>query len=152
MVSLLNLIWFIFGGEFLALAWLILSGICFISVIGIPLGKTFFQLAKLSACPFGKELIRETELKGKKNVSAIRKVGGIILNIIWLPIGLLFTLAYLILGALSFITVVGIPVGVVYVRMGKFLLMPIGLKVVTKKQALASAVVNEMERRQALTK
>lgn len=132
------------------MVWIILGVICCISIVGIPIGKTFFQLAKLSAFPFGKELIRETELKGKKNVSGIRKIGGIILNIIWLPIGMLFTLVYLILGAISFITVVGIPVGVVYVRMGKFLLMPIGLKVVTKKQAFASAVANEIEKRQAL--
>ena len=49
-----------------------------------------------------------------------------------------------------FFTIIGIPIGIVYVRMGKFILLPIGAKVVTKKQAFASAVVNEMEKREAL--
>lgn len=57
---------------------------------------------------------------------------------------------WLILAGICCLTIIGIPVGIVYVRMGKFLFTPVGVKVVTKKQALASAVVNEMERRQAL--
>jgi uncharacterized membrane protein YccF (DUF307 family) len=142
-----NLIWFVFGGAFLALGWLIVAIIFAITIIGLPIAKACLEFAKLSAFPFGKEIIRDTELKGKGNVSGISKIISIILNIVWVPIGIFFTLAYFALGILSFITIIGIPVGIVYVRMGKFVLFPIGARVVSKKQAYALAVTNEIEKR-----
>ncbi|MDC7238464.1 MAG: YccF domain-containing protein [Sphaerochaetaceae bacterium] len=148
MSALINLIWFVFGGFILAIAWYIIGIIFYITIIGIPIGKVCFEFAKLSMFPFGKEIIRETELKGKQNVLGIKKVFHVVINIIWIPIGILFTLTYFVLGIISFITIIGIPIGIVYVRMGQFLLFPVGARVVSKKQAYASAVANEIERRQ----
>jgi uncharacterized membrane protein YccF (DUF307 family) len=147
MVALGNLIWFVFGGELLALTWLLLAGIFAITIVGIPIARACLEFAKLSAFPFGKEIIRDTELKGAKNVSTFSKIISGLLNIIWLPMGLTLTLGYFLAGIVSCITIVGIPVGIVYVRMGQFLLFPIGARVVSKKQALASAVANEMGKR-----
>ena len=142
-----NLIWFLIFGWWQALVYLILSGVFAITIIGIPIAKSLLQFAKLSAFPFGKEVIKETELKGEENVSTIRKVCGIIVNIIWLPIGIVLAVIYIVSGILSFITIIGIPAGVVYIRSSKFVVWPIGAKVVSKKQAYASAVVNEIEKR-----
>ena len=139
-----NLIYFVFFGALSAFFYLLLSILLAITIIGIPIAKSMLQFAKLSAFPFGKEVITETELKGKENVSNLRKFGGTFLNIIWFPLGLILTLIHLTLGVLAFISIIGIPIGIVHVRMGKFLLFPIGAKVVTKKQALASAVANEI--------
>ena len=147
MSTLGNLIWFVFGGEILALIWLIFAGLFACTVVGLPLARAFLEFAKLSAFPFGKEVIRETELKGSDNVSTFRKVVSVILNILWFPIGLILTIILFIYGIISFCTVIGIPAGVVYVRMGKFLLFPIGCRVVSKKQAYASATANEIEKR-----
>ena len=147
-MGIFNLIWFLFFGLINSIVYLVLSLIFAITIIGIPIAKSMLQFAKLSAFPFGKEVIRETELKGKENVSGFRKIGGIILNIIWFPLGLILSLLHLILGIVAFITIIGIPIGVVYVRMSKFLLFPIGAKVVSNKQAIASAVVNEISKRQ----
>ena len=55
---LLNVLWFIFGGIELALSNFLLGVICCITIIGIPLGKQYFKIAKVSLCPFGKEVIR----------------------------------------------------------------------------------------------
>lgn len=148
-MGLFNLLWFVFFGWWNALVMLFLSAIFAITIIGIPISKSLLQFAKLSAFPFGKEVIRETELKGKNNVAEVRKFGGLIVNLIWFPIGLMLTMGYFILAILASITVIGIPVGVVYFKMGKFLLSPIGAKVVPKKQAYASAVANELEKRQS---
>lgn len=147
MSVLFNVIWFIIIGWWSALCFFILSGVFAITIIGIPIAEALLQFAKLNAFPFGKEIIKETELKGKANVSTFRKVVGIILNIIWFPIGLCFTLIFIVAAILAFITIIGIPVGIVYIRMGQFLLFPIGAKVVSKKQAYASAVANELEKR-----
>lgn len=147
MSALGNVIWFVFGGGITALFWLVFAGIFAITIIGLPIARAFLEFAKLSAFPFGKEVIRDTELKGTDNVSSFSKVVSIILNIIWFPIGLILTVYYLAAGILSFISIIGIPVGVVYVRMGKFLMFPIGCRVVSKKQAYASSAANEIERR-----
>lgn len=147
-MGLLNLIWFIFGGEIVALLWLALAGLFSITIIGIPIGKACLQFAKLSAFPFGKEIIRETELKGEENVSAARKTGGRVLNIIWFPIGLVLAVVYVVMAIVSFFTIIGIPAGVVQAKTAKFVLSPIGAKCVSKKQAYAAAVANELRRRQ----
>jgi uncharacterized membrane protein YccF (DUF307 family) len=147
MAALGNVIWFVFGGAILALFWLIIAGVYAITIIGLPIARACLEFAKLSAFPFGKEIIREAELKGTHNVSGIAKALYIILNVIWLPIGLILTLAYFVYGILSCITIIGIPAGIVYVRMGRFLLFPIGARVVSKKQAYASAAANELEKR-----
>ena len=136
------------GGEVLGLFWLIIAGLFYLTIIGIPFGRACLEFAKLSAFPFGKEIIRDTELLGKENVAIISKVAHLILNIIWLIIGIAMTIAYFVAGILSFITIIGIPVGIVYVRMGKFLISPFGARVVSKReQAYASAVANEIESR-----
>ncbi|NCD06812.1 MAG: hypothetical protein EOL97_11890 [Spirochaetia bacterium] len=147
MSSIANIIWFIFGGLILGVSWYIIGAIFYITIIGIPIGRACFEFGKLSMLPFGREIIRETELRGSENVSGIKKLFHLIVNILWFPIGIIFTLVYFALGVLSFITIIGIPVGIVYVRMGQFLLFPIGARVVTKKQAYASAAANEMRKR-----
>jgi len=147
MAALGNVIWFVFGGEFLALFWLAAAVFFAVTIIGLPIARACLEFAKLSAFPFGKEVIRETELKGVHNVSGIARFIYIILNIIWLPVGLFLTVVYFALGIILFITIIGIPAGIVFVRMGQFLLFPIGARVVSKKQAQASATANELEKR-----
>jgi len=53
-----------------------------------------FQFAKLSAFPYGKEIVRETELKGKEEVSRLWRMVNAIVNVMWFPIGALLTLVY----------------------------------------------------------
>ena len=146
-MGLFNAVWFLFFGWWQALVYLLLSGIFAITIVGIPIAKSLLQFAKLSAFPFGKEVIKETELKGSGNVSTIRKVFGVIVNIIWIPIGIILAVVYIVSGIASFVTIIGIPAGVVYCRSAKFVIWPIGAKVVSKKQAYASAVANELEKR-----
>lgn len=52
-----NILWFIFGGLFSGLSW-ILSGIIWcITIVGIPFGLQFFKIAKLSLAPFGAKIV-----------------------------------------------------------------------------------------------
>ncbi|HHV43863.1 MAG TPA: hypothetical protein GXX57_04245 [Firmicutes bacterium] len=147
MTTLGNLIWFVLGGGALALLWLVIGILFYLTIVGIPIGRACLEFAKLSAFPYGKEIIRETELKGKENICWVWRIVNTVLNIIWFPIGLALTLVYFTLAILYFLTIVGIPIAVVYVRMGQFLLAPAGCRVVSKRKALASAVAREMDRR-----
>lgn len=147
-MGVFNVIWFVLFFSWLqSLIYLVLAGLFAITIVGIPLAKAFLEFAKLSAFPFGKEIIKETELKGEGSVSDTRSIGGTIVNLVWLSIGLILSIIHILFGIASFVTIIFIPVGVVYIRMGKFLLWPIGAKVVSKKQAYASAVANELEKR-----
>tara|TARA_B100000900_G_C20153675_1_gene542934 strand:- start:40 stop:546 length:507 start_codon:yes stop_codon:yes gene_type:complete len=147
MTSLFNLVWFVFFGAVSAVLLLVLSLLMAITIIGWPIAKVLFNLAKLSAFPFGKEIVRESTLNGKDSVGTFRTVGGFIANILWLPLGLVLAVCYGILAIFAFITIIGIPIGIVYVRLAKFIVWPVGAKVVTATQAQASAVANELEKR-----
>ena len=52
-----NILWFICGGLLSGLSWFLAGLICCITIIGIPFGKQFFKIAKLSLMPFGAEVI-----------------------------------------------------------------------------------------------
>ncbi len=50
---LLNVVWFILSGWQLALVNFVTGILLCATIIGIPFGRQFFKLAKLSLCPFG---------------------------------------------------------------------------------------------------
>ena len=58
MNTLGNILWFIFGGLFSGILWLLAGLIWCITIIGIPFGKQFFKLAQLSLMPFGVQIVR----------------------------------------------------------------------------------------------
>lgn len=58
MNTLGNFLWFIFGGLFSGILWMLAGLIWCITIIGIPFGKQFFKLAQLSLMPFGAQIVR----------------------------------------------------------------------------------------------
>ena len=58
MNTLGNILWFIFGGLFSGILWLLAGLIWCITIIGIPFGKQFFKLAQLSLMSFGAQTVR----------------------------------------------------------------------------------------------
>ena len=56
---LLNILWIIFGGIEMAIGNAIIGAILCITIIGIPWGKQYFKIAKLSLMPFGAQVVRD---------------------------------------------------------------------------------------------
>ena len=54
--TVMNLIWIVFGGIWIALTHLIFAILCTITIIGIPFAKQHMKLASLSLTPFGKDI------------------------------------------------------------------------------------------------
>ena len=54
-----NILWFIFGGFFSGLSWVLSGVIWCITIIGIPYGKQCFKFASISFAPFGKNMEEE---------------------------------------------------------------------------------------------
>ena len=52
-----NILWFLFGGFIGGLAWIIAGIIWCITIIGIPFGRQFFKMARLSFMPFGASVV-----------------------------------------------------------------------------------------------
>ena len=55
--ALINVIWVIFSGLPMALENALFGLLWCITIVGIPFGKQFFKLAKLSLMPFGAEIV-----------------------------------------------------------------------------------------------
>ena len=53
---LLNVVWLIFGGIFMALQYILYGCLLCITIIGIPFGMQMFKLAKLSLMPLGTKI------------------------------------------------------------------------------------------------
>jgi uncharacterized membrane protein YccF (DUF307 family) len=54
---LLNIVWILFGGLWLAIGHIIFGLILFITIIGIPFGRQHFKLVEISLMPFGKQIV-----------------------------------------------------------------------------------------------
>ena len=55
---LMNVIWLLFGGIWIALTHAIIGLILCITIIGIPFGLQHFKLTSLALSPFGRDIVR----------------------------------------------------------------------------------------------
>lgn len=56
MSTLGNILWFILGGEIVALLYFISGLLMCCTVVGIPFGLQLWKLAAFACCPFGKDV------------------------------------------------------------------------------------------------
>ena len=125
MSFLLNILWFIFGGFLVSLAYILGGILLCITIIGIPFGIQCFKLSILGLAPFGQE-IRETEPPG----GAL----AVIMNIIWIILpGLELAFIHLFLALLFAITIIGLPFAVQHLKMTRLAILPFGFRVVAAR-------------------
>lgn len=55
--SVMNIIWILIGGIWIALSHLVFGILFAITIIGIPFAKQHFKLAALALTPFGKDIV-----------------------------------------------------------------------------------------------
>ncbi len=55
--TMLNIIWLVVGGIWIALTHLVFGVILAITIIGLPFAKQHFKLMSLSLTPFGREIV-----------------------------------------------------------------------------------------------
>ena len=111
-----NILWFVFGGFVWSIVSFALGIVACFTVIGIPIGLQMFKMAQFVLWPFGKD-VAPVNPAGWKHI----------LNLVWaVCFGWTLALAYLIIGGLFYITILGIPFGQQYVKMAHFVLLPLG--------------------------
>jgi uncharacterized membrane protein YccF (DUF307 family) len=128
---LLNIIWFLLAGLWMAIGYLIAALICFVLIITIPFGVAALRIGVYSLWPFGKTVVRRADA-GAASAFA---------NLIWLVLcGWWLALGHLVTGLLLCLTVIGIPLGLGSFKMIPISLLPFGREIVSVEQARALGV------------
>ena len=123
---ILNIIWLIFGGLWLAILYTLAALLAFILIITIPFGFAALRMASFCLWPFGRTIV-------KKDTSG---VGSLIGNIIWLLLfGWELALAHLITGIAQCITIIGVPLGLANFKLIPVSLWPLGREIVSVDEA-----------------
>lgn len=126
---LLNLIWLVLCGFWLAIGYAIAGIICCVLIVTIPFGIASFRIAGYTLWPFGRTLV---EQRGGAGVfSAVGNVIWIICAGWWLALGHLLT------GLALCVTIIGIPLGVANLKLITVSLVPLGHRVVPIDQRAA---------------
>src|SRR5262249_50638764 len=105
---LLNLLWIVFGGLWMALGWVIAAVVMAITIIGLPWARAAFTIAAYTLLPFGYRAVPRGEYFGREDVGTGPL--GVIGNIVWLLLaGWWLALGHLVTAVLVAVTIVGIP-------------------------------------------
>ena len=122
---ILNVVWLIFGGFWLALGYLVAAIICFVLIITIPFGIASFRIANYVLWPFGRTI------EPRRSAG----LGSVIGNIIWIILfGWWLAIGHLVTGALLCLTIIGIPLGIASFKIIPVTLFPLGVRIVPTAQ------------------
>ena len=111
-----NIIWFIFGGLEMAIVAALEGVILCVTILFIPVGLQMFKVAGFLLWPMGKSVVPQAPSGFKAFI-----------NVIWAILGGWENfLVYALLGVIFCITVIGIPFGLQYFKLARFVIWPLG--------------------------
>ena len=123
MNTILNVIWFVLAGLWLAIGYFFTGLFFCIFIVTIPFGIANMRLSGYVLWPFGRTIVREPASEGLVLFG----------NVLWLILfGWELALAHLLTGLIQAITIIGIPLAVANWKMVPLALWPMGARVVDK--------------------
>ena len=129
MKTLLNLIWLVLAGFWLAVGYAVAGIICCLLIVTIPFGVAAFRIAGYTLWPFGRTVV------DKPGAGA----GALLGNIIWIIFaGWWLALGHLTTGIALCLTIIGIPLGVANFKLIPVSLLPLGKEIVPSNQPFAT--------------
>lgn len=129
MKALLNLIWLLFGGLWLALGYVLAGIICCVLIVTIPFGIASFRMASYALWPFGRTIV---DHPGAGAWSTLGNVIWVLVAGWWLVIGHLTT------ALAQAVTIIGIPLAVANLKMIPVSLLPMGKEIVPTDRPFAA--------------
>ena len=127
MRTVLNVVWLIFAGFWMALGYALVGLICFVTIIGIPFGIACFRIANYCLWPFGRTI----------EVRHDAGAGSLIGNIIWLILaGWWLAIGHVVAGIAFCVTIIGIPLGLASFKIIPITLFPLGVEIIPVNQAV----------------
>jgi uncharacterized membrane protein YccF (DUF307 family) len=126
---LLNLLWILSGGLWMAIAWLIAAVILAITIIGLPWARAAFNIAVYTFLPFGKTAVSRAAYTGREDIGTGPL--GTLGNIIWFVLaGWWLALGHLVFAVGLAITIIGLPFAWAHLKLAGLALWPIGKTIV----------------------
>jgi uncharacterized membrane protein YccF (DUF307 family) len=130
MRTLLNLIWLLLSGLWLALGYAVAGLVMFMLIITIPFGVQAFKLALFALWPFGRTVVK------KPSAGA----GSVIGNVLWLLLaGWWLALGHLVTALALAITIIGLPLAWANVKLVPVALWPFGREIVDADEVSEAA-------------
>ena len=131
---LLNVLWIVFGGLEMAIAWFIAGVIMAITIIGLPWARAAFNIGVYTLLPFGQTAVSRAEYSGTEDLGT--GLLGFLGNLIWLVLaGWWLALGHLVTAVVLALTIVGIPFAWAHLKLAGLALWPIG-KVIVPVEAI----------------
>jgi uncharacterized membrane protein YccF (DUF307 family) len=122
---ILNLIWLILCGWWMAIAYFLFGVLAAILIITFPFAIACWRIASYVLWPFG----RSIEMRRTAGI------GSLIGNIIWVILfGWELALGHLTAGILLCLTIIGIPLGLANFKLIPISLLPLGVRIVSSDE------------------
>ena len=126
---LLNILWIVFGGLWMALGWIVAAVIMAITIIGLPWARAAFNIASYALLPFGRKAVSRAEHLGTHDIGT--GPFGLLGNIVWLVLaGWWLALGHIVTAVLLALTIIGIPFAWAHLKLAGIALWPIGREIV----------------------
>lgn len=126
MRTVLNIIWLLLSGLWMAAGYALAGLLCCVLVVTIPWGIACFRIAAYALWPFGRTVVQRP---GAGVASGIGNVVWLLVAGIWLALG------HLAAGVAFFVTLIGIPFGIAHWKMVPVSLTPLGREIVESSDA-----------------
>ena len=131
---LLNILWIVFGGAWMALGWLIASLIMAITIVGLPWARAAIMMAAYTLLPFGQTVVRRDLHEGRSGIGT--GLLGAVGNIVWLVFaGWWLALGHVVTAIGLALTIIGLPFAWAHLKLAGLSLWPIGRTVVPRQEA-----------------
>jgi uncharacterized membrane protein YccF (DUF307 family) len=128
MRAILNIIWLVFEGIWMAIAYFFVGVVCFILIITIPFGIASWRIANYVLWPFGRTIDRHPHAG----------IASLIGNIIWIILfGWWLAIGHLVFGIAMCVTIIGIPLGLASFKIIPITLVPLGVRIVPSDRPFA---------------
>ncbi|MGF2947221.1 YccF domain-containing protein [Mycobacterium sp. Lab-001] len=122
MRPILNIVWLIFGGLWLAAGYLVAALVCFLLIVTIPFGFASLRIASYALWPFGRTIVDKPTAG----------TGALVGNVIWVVLfGVWLAIGHLVSAVAMALTVVGLPLALANLKLIPVSLMPLGKQIVS---------------------
>jgi uncharacterized membrane protein YccF (DUF307 family) len=122
---ILNIIWLVFGGLWLALGYLLAALICFLLIVTIPFGFASLRIASYALWPFGRTIVDKPGIR----------TGAVIGNVVWILVcGIWLAIGHVVSAVAMALTIVGIPLALANLKLIPVSLAPLGKEIVPVHQ------------------